>query len=242
MYSLILACSSSIIWAVMAMGHGVPDPLDDLWDTSSVLLYKQLKLAQEVDTANNTKQLLLELKSLAQQTVENFGCKFDPKSQDFTNRFLKGFGKVVAHIDTSEKLWRTARKIAVDVVNSYGCNGMVSTGSTDFDNKFKAAYAVVILGQAKAGGDPRLGDLGRAIVTQAYPKCKLPPKKVFNEYFLSSFTETVMEKTDDETGLDLSRIQGAKLIQKLGCGQVDAQSEKFRTTVYVAYAGIILKS
>jgi len=238
MYSLIV-----LIVVSVAMGHGAPDPLDDLWDTSSVLLYKQLKLAQEVDTANNTKQLLLELKSLAQQTVQNFGCKFDPKSQDFTNRFLKGFGKVVAHIDSSEKLWRTARKIAVDVVNSYGCNGMVSTGSTDFDNKFKAAYAVVILGQAKPGGDPRLGDLARAIVTQAYPKCKLPGgKKAFNEFFLSSFTETVMEKTDDETGLDLSRIQGAKLIQKLGCGQVDAQSEKFRTTVYVAYAGIILKS
>ena len=70
----------------------------------------------------------------------------------------------------------------------------------------------------------------------------IPAKKVFSEYLLSTFTETVMEKTADETGLDLSRIQGAKLIQKLGCGQVDPQSEKFRTTVYVAYAGIILKS
>ena len=51
-----------------------------------------------MDTANNTKQLLLELKSLAQQTVKNFGCKFDPKGQDFTNRFLKGFGKVRASL------------------------------------------------------------------------------------------------------------------------------------------------
>ena len=85
---------------VAVLCHGPPDPLDSLWDTASAVMYNQLKLATEVDTANNTKQLLLELKSPAAQTVENFGCKFDPASADFTKRFLKGFGRTAAHIDT----------------------------------------------------------------------------------------------------------------------------------------------
>ena len=85
---------------VVVLCHGPPDPLDSLWDTASAAIYSQLKLAQEVDTTNNTKQLLIELKSLAAQTVENFGCKFDPASKDFTQRFLKGFGRAAAHIDT----------------------------------------------------------------------------------------------------------------------------------------------
>ena len=142
----------------------------------------------------------------------------------------------------SEKLWLTARKIAADVVNSYACNGMVSVSDPTFDDKFKAAYAVVVLGQPKAG-DRRLAQLAKAIVIQAYPKCKLPKlPKDFDEKFLSSFTETVVGKVTEQSGLDLSRIQGARLIQKLGCGKVDAQSEEFRTTAYVAYAGIILQS
>ena len=110
----------------------------------------------------------------------------------------------------SEKLWLTARKIASDVVNSYACNGMVSVNDPTFDDKFKAAYAVVVLGQPKAG-DRRLAQLAKAIVIQAYPKCKLPKlPKDFVEKFLSSFTETVVAKVTEQSGLDLSRIQGAR--------------------------------
>ena len=45
---------------VAVLCHGPPDPLDSLWDTASAVMYNQLKLATEVDTTNNTKQLLLE--------------------------------------------------------------------------------------------------------------------------------------------------------------------------------------
>jgi len=163
------------------------------------------------------------IKKAAALTVENYGCAININSTEFTEKFTDAFDSVKYNLNPIEAVKRSpkvfllasVRRVVAGVVNRYEeCAGTVLPNDPSFNDKFQAAYAVEVL-RLKYIGDERAD---AASFLEQYGCGHIDPKsKDFIEKYLSTFTETVVERKGDEDMYYLGTVQAGKLVRKYNC-------------------------
>ena len=167
----------------------------------------------------------------------------DPEDPDFGAKFDTAFQSVKSKLNSIEArrtvpkvfLLSSTRKIVTQVVADWGCVGFLAPNDPVFQDRFQAAYAVEVLklkvslkllydtlvhlfspnfvtqdiGNERANAAKFLEEYGCGEID--------PTGKEFVEKYLSTFTETVVERRGDEDIYYLGSIQGDKLLAKYGC-------------------------
>jgi len=155
-------------------------------------------------------------------TMQTYGCKVDSEDEEFSAKFDIAFDAIKNKLNSIEArrtvpkvfLLSSTRKIVTKVVADWGCVGFLAPNDPVFNDRFQAAYAVEVLrlkdiGNERANAAKFLEEYGCGQVD--------PTSKEFVEKYLSTFTETVVERRGDEDIYYLGSIQGDKLLAKYGC-------------------------
>jgi len=169
------------------------------------------------------------IRKAAALTIENYGCTVDLNSTEFNDIFRDAFEAVKYNLDPVEAAKRSpkvfllasVRQVVAKFVNAYkGCAAglpeteVVLPNDPKFNDKFQAAYAVEVL-QLKYIGDERAD---AASFLEQYGCGHIDPKsKDFIEKYLSTFTETVVERKGHEDMYYLGTVQAGKLVRKYNC-------------------------
>jgi len=239
----VLALSSTCLAAPSAsISHGLMRDYEYLHHQH--FLSRAVRQAED-EKDDSFKKLLVEMKLLTAQTVKNYGCRFNPSSQQFTQTFVKAFFDVKANADPNTSTFEFTQDVAAKVVSEYGCAGTVTSKDPVFENKFKAAYSQSILEAGEGNADNRA--VAAVIAANEY-NCKQDPNsKDFIELWLSVFFDAVervemlqAEGKFDEEGNDVTRWHMAQVIKKLGCGNPNYDSEEFKSAYVVAQITIFL--
>jgi len=200
--------------------------------------------ASSEDDDDSWKELLLEIRKMAAATAINLGCRFDPSSPQFTQTFLQAYVAIAPNVDENESLLTLAAKIAAKVVNDLGCadGDGVAYNDPEFQDNFKAAYAVETLGAIEALGDSY--DDSRKLATLMMAKYGCgdidPNGKQLIIRYLSLFADAT-EIPRGSKPLDFyDRWLISQLIRRYKCGSPDPESEEFKTNFLVASLTVAL--
>ena len=227
------------VLVLVAITHCSPAPhYYDQYSTN--LLSRSVRQAESTSTTQtDTKALLKEIQVLTIQVVKNYGCAFDPNSEEFQQTFLRAYARTIIGASPDEKLLESIKKIAASVVTSYGCAGAIDYNSQEFLDKYQAAYAVVVYGKTVSGSVDM-----REMTSLILKEYGCGPFNIndpnFVEKFLSGFTETLNAASKDDKGIDNARRHTARMASKLGCGNPDPESDDFKKVFYVGYAAYLL--
>lgn len=239
----VLALSATCL-AYPSISHG----LKDMDYVQQGFLSRAYRQADEEGNQDGFKKLLLAIKKVSAQTVKNYGCPINPNSQQYIRTFAKSVydvrnGLLETNPDASD--YDFAQAVAAKVVSEYGCAGKVSTTDPVFETKFKAAYARALLETGDGSANNRA--IASIIASSEYDCKRDPNSKDFIETWLSVYVDAVDRAKDlkaagtfDEEGTDITRWHIAQVIQMLGCGNPDYDSEEFKNAFLVAQITIYL--